>query len=105
MIQDAPLNPVERLLALEIRSQRIGFAVFDGPTRLLDWEIGTLLHPTCSLHDIVAKRVRPLLSRYRPFVVVMRCDNHYSSQSPARLRISVARSGEKRVDAESIFNC
>jgi len=89
MIQDAMINTVETLLALEIRSQRIGFAVFDGPTRLLDWGIGTCLHPTCGLHDVVAKRVRRLLFRYRPFAVVMRRDNHYSSQTTARLLISV----------------
>ncbi len=88
MIQDATINTGERLLALEIRSQKIGFVVFDGPTRLLDWGIKTCLHPTRRLHEVVTKRVRPLLFRYRPFAVVMRRDNHYSSQTTARLRIS-----------------
>lgn len=97
MIQDATINTVERLLALEIRSQRIGFAVFDGPTRLLDWGVGSYSRPTRRLHEVVATRVRSLLVRYRPFAVVMRRDNHYSLQSPARLRISVgAIRGETR---------
>ena len=89
MIQDATINTGERLLALEIRSQRIGFAVFEGPSRLLDWGIKTCLDPTCRLREVVTKRVRPLLFRYRPFAVVMRRDNHYSSQTTPRLRISV----------------
>lgn len=89
MIQDATINTVERLLALEIRAQKMGFAVFDGPTRLLDWGVGSCAHPTHRLREIVAKRVGSLLFRYRPFAVVMRRDNHYSSQTTARLRISV----------------
>jgi hypothetical protein len=90
MIDNAELPTAERLLAFEIRSQRIGFVAFDGPTRLLDWGVRSCAHPTRRLHEIVAKRVRPLLLRYEPLAVVMRRDNHYSSQSPARHRISVA---------------
>ncbi len=89
MIEDVTIHAVERLLALEIRSQRIGFVVFEGPTRLLDWGVRSCSHPTRRLHEVVAKRVRSLLFRYRPFAVAMRSDNHYSSQTTARLRISV----------------
>ncbi len=89
MIDNAELPTAARLLALEIRSQKMGFVVFEGPTRLLDWGFRSHAYPTCRLREVVAKRVRPLLFRYGPSAVVMRRDNHYSSQSPARLRISV----------------
>jgi hypothetical protein len=89
MIHNAELPTAERLLALEIRSQKMGFVVFEGPNRLLDWGVLNCSHPTRRLHEIVAKRVKPLLFRYRPLAVVMRCDNHYSTQNPVRLRISV----------------
>ena len=89
MIDNAELPTAERLLALEIRSQKMGFVVFEGPTRLLDWGFRSHAHPTRRLREVVAKRVRPLLFRYGPSAVVMRRDNHYSSQNPARLRISL----------------
>jgi hypothetical protein len=89
MIDNVGVQPAERILAFEVRSRRMGFAVFEGPTRLLDWGIRSCSQPTRHLHEVVTKRVRPLFVRYRPFAVVMRCDNHYSSQTPTRLRISV----------------
>lgn len=89
MTKNVGLQPADRLLALEIRSRRIGFAVFEGPSRLLDWGIRSCSHPTRSLRKIVAKRVRPLLIRYEPVAVIMRSENQYSSQTAARHRVSV----------------
>src|ERR1017187_10515811 len=89
MIDKAELPSTERLLAIEVRSRRIGFVVFEGPARLLDWGVRSCSCPTRRLHEVVAKRVRRLLLRYRPFAVVMRRDNQYSSQTAARLRTSM----------------
>lgn len=61
--------------------------VFEGPTRLLDFGIRSYSQPTQRLDEVAAKRMRPLLFRYSPYAVVMRRDNHYSSQNPARLQI------------------
>jgi hypothetical protein len=88
MIENVGVRPADRLLALEVRSRRMGFVVFEGPTRLLDFGIRGYSQPTQRLHEVVARRMRPLLLRYRPHAVVMRRDNHYSSQKPARLRIA-----------------
>jgi hypothetical protein len=89
MIENARVHAAERLLALEVRSGRIGFVVFEGPTRLLDWGVRSCSHPTRRLQDVVAKRVRSLMFRYKPFAVVMRCENSFSSRTAKRLRISV----------------
>src|ERR1039458_10291005 len=89
MIDTVELPAAERLLALQIRSRRIGFVVFEGPSRLLDWGVRGCSCPTPRLHEVVAKRVRPLLVRYRPFAVVMRRENQYFSQTATRLRTSV----------------
>lgn len=62
--------------------------VFEGPTRLLDFGIRSSSQPTQCLDEVVAKRMRPLMFRYSPYAVVMRRDNHYASQNPARLRIA-----------------
>jgi hypothetical protein len=89
VIDKIPLATADRLLALEARSGKIGFVIFEGPSRLLDWGVLGCAESTGRLGEVVAKRVRPLLFRYRPLAVVMRGDNHYSSRSPARLRVSV----------------
>jgi hypothetical protein len=94
VIHKVTLATAERLLALEARSGKIGFVIFEGPGSLLDWGVLGCAEPTSRLRKVVAKRVRPLLFRYRPLAVVMRGDNHYSSRSPARLRVS-ARSIRK----------
>lgn len=88
MIENVGVQPAARLLALEARSRRVGFVVFEGPTRLLDFGIRSCSQPTQRLHEVVAKMMGPLLSHYNPYAVVMRSDNHYSSQNPERLRIA-----------------
>jgi hypothetical protein len=91
MIENVGSQPAKRLLALEVRSRKIGFAVFEGPSRLLDWGVRSCSHhPTRTLHEVVAKRVRPLLFHYRPFAVVMRRESQYSSKTAVRLRVSVS---------------
>src|ERR1039458_4917474 len=89
MIDTVELPAAERLLALEVRSRRIGFVVFEGPSRLLDWGVRDCSCPTRRLDEVVAKRVRPLLFRYTPFAVVMRRENQYLSQTATRLRIAM----------------
>jgi hypothetical protein len=88
MIENVGARPAERLLALEVRSRKMGFVVFEGPTRLLDFGIRGFSQPTQRLHEVVAKRIKPLLFRYSPSAIVMRRDNHYALQHPARLRIA-----------------
>jgi hypothetical protein len=79
----------KRLLALEIRSRKIGFVVFDTPTRLLDWGTSSSCsHPTRDLHEVVTKIVRSLFHRYRPCAVVMRRPGSFSSKNRMRFRIS-----------------
>src|SRR5208282_4172435 len=89
MIDNVGIRPAERLVAFEVRSRKIGFVVFEGPSRLLDWGVRDCSCRTRRLHKVVAKRVRPLLLRYMPFTVVMRRENQYLSQTATRFRISM----------------
>lgn len=61
-----------RLLALEIRASRIGFAVFEGPTRLLDWGVRSFENDRKNLRSSVSDRIGILLAFYEPFALVMR---------------------------------
>jgi hypothetical protein len=51
--------------ALEARSGKIGFVIFEGPARLLDWGVFGCTELTSRLREVVAKRVRPLLFRHQ----------------------------------------
>jgi hypothetical protein len=62
----------KRLLALEIRASRIGFAVFEGPTRLLDWGARSFENDHKTLRSSVSDRIGVLLAFYEPFALVIR---------------------------------
>ena len=66
-----PKSNDRRILAIALRSRRFGFAVFEGPNRLLDW--GMVFYP---LNDgaqrrAVTKRVASLLTLFAPSIVVV----------------------------------
>src|ERR1035437_6628446 len=66
-----PKSHERRILTIALRSRRFGFAVFEGPNRLLDW--GMVFYP---LNDGVqraaaSKRVASLLRLSSPSVVVV----------------------------------
>ena len=60
------------ILALDVRHSRLGYALFEGPNRLLDWGISRV-PPHCT--DIVAwttRRVKALLRDSSPDVIVVK---------------------------------
>jgi hypothetical protein len=62
-----------RVLALDLRMQRFGFAVFEGVQHLLEWGVRT--YPTADVRELsktVAKRISPLLTLFDPSVVVIK---------------------------------
>jgi hypothetical protein len=68
------MNPTphnRRTLAIVLRSRRFGFAVFEGPTRLLNW--GMVFYPLNDVaqHVAASKRVVSLLLLFTPSVVVV----------------------------------
>ena len=71
-----------RVLALDLRLQRFGYAVLDGPQKLLTWGIRI-----CRATDyesrarLARKRVAPLLTTFRPEVIVA---NHVSGLDARR---------------------
>jgi len=79
-----------RTLALEIRMSRVGFAVLEGPSRLLDWGVRGWYagaDPAISVMGHLA----PLLSLYSPVVVVLRDMSHSSRTDRKRIIMAVRR--------------
>ena len=66
-----PKSNDRRILAIALRSRRFGFAVFEGPNRLLDW--GMVFYPLNNdvQRAAASKRVASLLTLYIPSVVVV----------------------------------
>jgi hypothetical protein len=67
----------KRLLALDVRLSKLGFAVFEGPTSLLDWGVRSFEKGTKSLMSSLSERLRVLFSFYEPSVVVIRSRNYH----------------------------
>src|SRR5580704_12418635 len=61
----------QRLLALEIRRQKIGFVVVEGKARLLDWGVRSFKSRD-SIEETVSKKIKPVLNLYSPAIIVMK---------------------------------
>jgi hypothetical protein len=61
-----------RILALEIRPRKIGFVVFEGPNRLLDWGVRSFAGHRNNRQAMAADRVSRLLELHEPAMVVIR---------------------------------
>jgi hypothetical protein len=81
-------NDRKRLLALDIRSSKVGFAVFEGPTKLLDWGVRWFVDGT--LRSTVTDRISTLLTFHTPFAVVVRGRKYYSPSKNRRFATIVS---------------
>jgi hypothetical protein len=66
-----PKSHERRILAIALRSRRFGFAVFEGPIRLLNW--GMVFYPlnNPAQHAAASKRVASLLTLFAPSIIVV----------------------------------
>jgi hypothetical protein len=87
----------KRLLALEVRTGRLGFAVFEGPTTLLDWGVRTFEIGRRTLPPSVSERLRVLFAFYSPAEIVL-CAHvyHLKSQKNAYAAILKTTRSESR---------
>jgi hypothetical protein len=87
----------ERLLALEIRSSKMGFVVFACPATPLDWGLAWYGAKSGALSQAVSTRIRSLLGLHNPSRVVAR-NRKYSSAAANRRFATIASS----IRAESL---
>jgi predicted DNA-binding WGR domain protein len=80
----------ERLLALEIRTSRLGFAVFEGPTRLLDWGVRSFGEQSERLRSTISDRISTLLAFHKPVAVVVRHRESYSELQNKRFSVIIS---------------
>jgi hypothetical protein len=77
----------KRLLALEIRSSKLGFAILEEPERLLDWGVRSFGEQEGSLKSTALDRIETLLHFHSPFAVVMRDRKYHGLAQVSRIRL------------------
>lgn len=98
-----PARP-RRVLALDVRPQKIGFAVFDGATKLTDWGVSWMIAKR-SRRSIAERAIRRLLDRYCPSLIVMRPSEKPAKATgvvPATLTIIRAEARRRSVKYRSV---
>ncbi len=75
-----------RILAIDLRHRRFGFAVFEGPRRLLGW--GVRIYPATGEAEasMMSNRLIGLLKLYSPSVIVVTKERWDRAESNPRIR-------------------
>jgi len=67
------LQPNEkRILAIDLRSRSFGFAVFEGPTRLLDWGVKSFRQGVNTVKIPASPKFAELMDQFSPSTIVVR---------------------------------
>lgn len=86
-----------RLLALDVRISKLGFAVFEGPTSLLDWGVRSFDKGSKALAANVSDRLGVLFAFYEPSAIVIRSRNyHWRSHKRTEAKIMAIIKSESR---------
>jgi hypothetical protein len=91
----------KRLLALEVRTGRLGFAVFEGPKSLLDWGVRTFEKGKQTIASSVSERLRVLFAFYSPAEIVL-CAHVYDVRSHKIAYSSILKSAKSEARSHSI---
>jgi hypothetical protein len=87
----------KRLLALDVRLSKLGFAIFEGPTNLLDWGVRSFEKASKALPSSVSDRLGILFAFYEPSAVVARSRNyHLHSHKRTQTKIMAIIKSESR---------
>ena len=84
----------KRILAIDLRSRSFGFAVFEGPTRLLDWGVRSFRHGVNAVRVPVYKKFAELMNDSSPSAIVVRKASVESGKKAA-MRQALAMQAEK----------
>ena len=74
----------KRVLALDVRPRSFGYAVFEGPTLLLDWGVQSFRHGRNAVRIPLATKIAALLEDFQPAEVV-------AKEPPSRKKVNRAR--------------
>jgi hypothetical protein len=93
----------DRIIALEIRASKFGFAVLEGPGKLLDWGVRSFTEKGEDLEPAVADRISTLLTFYKPVTVVARDRQHHDAIQQKRILTIFATAKQTTRDHSARF--
>ena len=86
----------KRLLALEVRPQRIGFVVLQGASQLLDWGVRAYGKEKSNSPAVGWTKIATLLELYSPTVIVIRRRSSGATTSSATPAVAAKIAAEAR---------
>jgi hypothetical protein len=95
------LSNHKRLLALDIRASRLGFAVFSEAKALLDWGVSALHREKRTL--TLGYRFRVLLNTHKPRVIIARARKYHTVAASRRFAAIVRRVREASLQHSAAF--
>jgi hypothetical protein len=88
-------NEHERIIAIDLRSRRFGFAVFEGPKRLLDWGIKNFRHGVDTVRIPANVKLGRLMDEFLPNAIVL-MRREAETKGRAGMREGLLREAKKR---------
>ena len=91
-------NEHQRIIAIDLRSSRFGFAVFEGRNRLLDWGIKNFRHGVNAVRIPADVKLGDLMDEFLPNVVVL-MEREAETNGRAAMREGLQKEAQKRTIA------
>lgn len=80
----------KRLLALEIRTSKLGFAVLESPATLLDWGVRSFREAEEPVKSAISDRIGILIAFYKPSAIVIRLRQYHSPSQNERFMAALS---------------
>lgn len=77
------------MLALDVRSRKVGFVVFEGPDNLLDWGVKSYAPQYGPLEVTVSKKIGNVLKLVLPSAIVLRIPSERLVRKNGRIKVVV----------------
>jgi len=88
-------NELKRIVAIDLRPSRFGFAVFEGPERLLDWGVKNFRQGVNAVRIPTNVKLGELMDEFSPKIVVL-LKRDTDTKNRASMREQLLREAEKR---------
>ncbi len=87
------MNHDKRIIAIDLRSRGFGFAVFEGPTRLLDWGVRSFRQGVNAVKIPASDKFAGLLDELSPGAIVIQKD-FFESKKKTGMRDALLKQAE-----------
>lgn len=90
------MKPKERILAVDARGSRFGFAFFDDQVRLLDWGVRSFRGGVNATKIPASRKIAALLDELDPRAIILRTPDWHDAAKNPKLRETVLAEAARR---------